>query len=177
MKYASSILLACLLALPASPVASKPSTFSIPDHGRIEVVATRPEGETISIVIVTAPFAHQVDDSDKNAYLYVTGTLFGREDDAQSSITSIFLRWGKSPTFVLSMSAYSDLFDPRQGILQWKGRELILQLSGGDGAVGYDAELKIAPFGVTERQVRHKVSGYREITRYQHTAKQIGKRR
>lgn len=66
----------------------------------------------------------------------------------------------------LAPSSFGDLHNPASLDVAQKGRNLILQIAGGDAAVSYRTELEIAPYGVVRRRAYNVVSGYEEVTQY-----------
>jgi hypothetical protein len=113
------------------------------------------------------------DRKDADAYVQSIGKLFGRDDEVETVVSAIRVEWGSIAPYMLSGSAFSDLHHPNTAKLVKKNNQLVLEITGGDGAVGYVAQLDIAPYGIVERRIRHRVSGYQEVTRYLHTEKSI----
>jgi hypothetical protein len=113
------------------------------------------------------------DRKDADAYVQSIGKLFGRDDEAETVVSAIRVEWGSIAPHILSGSAFADLYRPNSAKLMKKNDNLVLEIVGGDGVVGYEAQLEIAPYVVVERRIRNRVSGYREVTQYQHTEKGI----
>lgn len=144
----------------------------IKNIGRTKVSFNYGANENMRLDIITIA-AVQPDAKDENAYLQSIGILFGRQDMPDTVIAGIRVEWGGLAPYMLSASASSDLYSPNSARVSKKGDRVLLHISGGDGAVGYEAEIELAPYGAITRRVRHRTSGYVETTDYQHTPKRI----
>jgi hypothetical protein len=113
------------------------------------------------------------DPKDANAYAQSIGKLFGRDDEVETVVSAIRVEWGSIAPYILSGSAFADLYRPNTAKLTKKNDNLVLEIIGGDGVVGYEVQLEMAPYGIVERRIHNRVSGYQEVTKYQHTEKSI----
>lgn len=160
----------CLLVTSAS--SSAITEFEIKQVGRTPLTFDHPSKQTVRFEIVTT-VAPKIEATDSNAFLQAIGRLFGREDEADSVIAGIRMTWGDHAPTMLSLSATADLYSPTSVKVANRGNNIVLSIRGGDGSGGYFAELEIAPYGMIERRVRHRISGYEEVTKYQHSERRI----
>jgi hypothetical protein len=160
------------LLLVANVAAQIPKSFEILKDGRTAATFNLSGAETVKFILITKR-ASGASGQDSNAYLQSIGTLFGREDDAESVIDAIRIEWANHAPYMLSISAAADLYNPQTATIIKKDKNLILQIHGGDGSAGYVANLELAYYGITERRVRHGTSGFEESTKYHHTKRRI----
>ncbi len=162
-KFAWIALFACALQITGALAAETPHV-QLAKIGRTTLTLPFKSSEQVSVEIVNSS-AVQAADQDRDAFLFSVGKLYGRQDDATNVISAIIVRWPHLPPFLLSLSAYADLHDAATALLVKRGERVVVQIQGGDGAVGYRAEITFSQYGAHERRVR-QTYGFEEVTTY-----------
>jgi hypothetical protein len=103
---------------------------------------------------------------DFDAYMAAASVHFGLDGQNDRVITSARLEWGGLPSIYLAESAFIDLHLPSIAVIEQKGSNLLIAISGGDAGSAYRASIEIAPYGVISRRVHNRISGHEQITTY-----------